>query len=286
MSRFGWLCVVTLWTVGALSGCDGGNRSCGDGLCDTGFGESCATCAVDCGTCAGCGDGTCAASMGESCTSCAADCGSCGETCGNGVCAGGEDCNSCPGDCGGCSTSCGPSSCAGCCDGDACLGGSSPSGCGLGGNTCMACGASFTCSGGACVVDPVSRWNVVIERVEVNQYDLAGENWDVFGGLPDPFVEVRVGSETAIPTRTRSAADTFTANLNTVAASNVRADALMAHLSFWVYDEDTSAHDRVGACGGMVTEPIFGGMTQTSNCARDVSAGQAGFVLTWHLERF
>lgn len=150
----------------------------------------------------------------------------------------------------------------------------------------MACGPSFTCASGACVVDPASRWNVVIERVEVNQFDQAGEHWDAFGGLPDPFVQTRVGSESATPTRSRTADDTFTANLNTVGASDVRADALMAHLSFWVWDEDTSAHDRVGACGGMVSEPVFGGATQTWNCPRDVSAGQAGFVLTWHLERF
>ncbi|MGD2108695.1 MAG: right-handed parallel beta-helix repeat-containing protein [Phycisphaerae bacterium] len=44
------------------------SSTCGDGVCDEG--ESCETCACDCGAC--CGDGTCATH--ESCVSCAADC--------------------------------------------------------------------------------------------------------------------------------------------------------------------------------------------------------------------
>jgi len=46
----------------------GGGPVCGDGTCDVG--ESCGTCATDCGTCV-CGDGTC--SPGE-CSTCEADC--------------------------------------------------------------------------------------------------------------------------------------------------------------------------------------------------------------------
>ncbi|WP_437998992.1 hypothetical protein WMF26_02370 [Sorangium sp. So ce185] len=49
--------------------------SCGNGVC--GGGESCSTCAADCGTCApGCGDGVCSAGA-EDCSSCASDCGAC-----------------------------------------------------------------------------------------------------------------------------------------------------------------------------------------------------------------
>ncbi|EFJ42131.1 hypothetical protein VOLCADRAFT_107389 [Volvox carteri f. nagariensis] len=80
---------------------------CGDGTCSTG--ETCSSCAADCGACVVCGDGFC--SGGETCLTCQADCGTrlsngtltC---CGDGVCnaGGGETCASCPGDCGRCST--------------------------------------------------------------------------------------------------------------------------------------------------------------------------------------
>jgi hypothetical protein len=51
-----------------------GAATCGDTACD--LGETCSTCATDCGVCpASCGDGTCA--DGETCSSCATDCGAC-----------------------------------------------------------------------------------------------------------------------------------------------------------------------------------------------------------------
>jgi hypothetical protein len=53
--------------------------ACGDGSCDTGAGEDCSTCAIDCGACAiapYCGDGTCDGADGESCGTCPSDCGS------------------------------------------------------------------------------------------------------------------------------------------------------------------------------------------------------------------
>lgn len=49
-----------------------------------------------------CGDGICATGYGESCSTCVADCGVCPIYCGDYSCNGSEDCYSCPGDCGGC----------------------------------------------------------------------------------------------------------------------------------------------------------------------------------------
>jgi hypothetical protein len=80
--------------------------SCGDGTCDNG--ETCTSCALDCGFCPACGDGTC--NPGETCSSCPQDCGSCPVTCGNGFCDNGETCLSCPGDCGVCAA-CGDGTC-------------------------------------------------------------------------------------------------------------------------------------------------------------------------------
>ncbi|GMV38815.1 MAG: hypothetical protein AMXMBFR64_05310 [Myxococcales bacterium] len=51
--------------------CDGFTPTCGDGGCQPG--ESCATCAADCGSC--CGNGAC--DNGETCATCPSDCGTC-----------------------------------------------------------------------------------------------------------------------------------------------------------------------------------------------------------------
>ncbi len=66
---------------------------CGNGTCNAG--ESCSTCAADCGSC--CGNGVCSGS--ETCASCSADCGACGG-CGDGFCTSGETAANCPDDCG------------------------------------------------------------------------------------------------------------------------------------------------------------------------------------------
>lgn len=72
-------CVGQVTSVCGIS-CSGG--FCGDGAC--GAGESCSSCATDCGPCGGtCGDGTCSAT--ESCQTCATDCGACGQ-CNHGPC--------------------------------------------------------------------------------------------------------------------------------------------------------------------------------------------------------
>ncbi len=54
---------------------------CGNGACNAGIGETCSTCAADCGAC--CGDGTCDAGIGETCSTCATDCGGCPLVTGN-----------------------------------------------------------------------------------------------------------------------------------------------------------------------------------------------------------
>ncbi len=66
-----------------LAGCQGGDApidstaTCGDGVCDAG--ETCTSCASDCGACpSACGDEVCASN--ETCASCATDCGVCPDT--------------------------------------------------------------------------------------------------------------------------------------------------------------------------------------------------------------
>lgn len=72
-------------------------RPCGDGKCDSGFGEDCISCPSDCGECSRkieCGDGRC--DPKETFLSCPSDC---MDLCGNGVCGPAENCWDCPQDC-------------------------------------------------------------------------------------------------------------------------------------------------------------------------------------------
>jgi hypothetical protein len=71
--------------------------ACGNGQCEAG--ETCGSCAQDCGACPVCGDGAC--EWNESCGSCAQDCGAC-PVCGDGACGWDESCGSCAQDCGAC----------------------------------------------------------------------------------------------------------------------------------------------------------------------------------------
>lgn len=89
--------------------------SCGNLTCEAGSGETCSTCAKDCGACAQppeCGDASCDGGDGENCSTCESDCGSCPvvANCGNGMCGAGETCANCAIDCGVCE-SCGNASC-------------------------------------------------------------------------------------------------------------------------------------------------------------------------------
>ncbi|HEV8324180.1 MAG TPA: hypothetical protein VG389_21355 [Myxococcota bacterium] len=132
------------------SSCTGGG-GCGDGICNGG--ETCSTCAADCGTC--CGNGICSGT--ETCSTCPSDCGAC---CGNGVCGGGETCSSCPGDCGACGPVCGDFSCSGgetctscptdcgsCCGNGVCTGGETCSTCPSDCGSCAPFCGDFTCNG-------------------------------------------------------------------------------------------------------------------------------------------
>jgi len=135
--------------------------TCGDGKCDDG--ETCQTCALDCGTCSTCGNGTC--DSGETCSNCPMDCGECAvcgdgkcempqENCQNcapdcGICPGcgdgkctppNETCFSCPADCGNC-TGCGDGKCE---SNETCA--SCPQDCG----SCDVCGNGVCQTGESC----------------------------------------------------------------------------------------------------------------------------------------
>ena len=78
----------------------GGASATSTGTGNTGTGAGEVGTSTGTGATATCGDGTCA---GETCESCAADCGPCGPACGDGTCDASESCDACASDCGACS---------------------------------------------------------------------------------------------------------------------------------------------------------------------------------------
>lgn len=284
--------LTTLLAGLAAIACAPAAETCGNGVCVVGAGETCSTCAADCGACAACGDGSCRG--GETCSSCASDCGACAG-CGDAVCnAATETCTTCAGDCGSCTTTCTPATCAGCCDGDSCVTGASPGACGSGGSACMVCSPGFLCSTGTCSVDPASRWSVVLESLTVPATRYDGAGWDTIGGNPDPLVALVIGSSTATPVNSGSASDSYSVTFTGgPTAMDVRADALQAYLGFNVRDDDSpAASESIGYCvfdpasGSPLPAAAFTEATQTLNCGIDAPTMNSGFMLTWHLERF
>jgi hypothetical protein len=49
------------------------------------LGETCQSCAADCGACTSCGNGVCETAKGENCFSCATDCQACLPQCADGA---------------------------------------------------------------------------------------------------------------------------------------------------------------------------------------------------------
>jgi hypothetical protein len=153
----------------------------------------------------------------------------------------------------------------------------------------MVCSPSFLCSGGACAVDPASRWNVVLDSLEVASTEFTGLAWDPLGGAPDPIVQVRVVSDTAIPVVENGPDDVFSITYTAAPrTTNVRASDLLTLLRFDVFDEDSDANDFIGACrvSASTVTAAFSESSQFLNCPPDESTRNSGFTLGWHLERF
>lgn len=182
--------------------------------------------------------------------------------------------------------SCSTASCTGCCSGDACLGGASAAACGLSGVACVDCGPGWVCSGGGCAVDPASRWAVIVVDATIPERTVAGETWDAFGGAPDTFVEVRIGSATATPASSSDQDDTLMPVWNETVVASARADELKRLLRFDLTDRDATTHDFIGACfyEGL-DDAMFSGANVTLTCPRDVATNNAGFTLRWRLAR-
>jgi len=138
-------------------------------------------------------------------------------------------------------------------------------------------------------VDPASRWNVVLDSLDVASTEYTGLAWDPFGGAPDPIVQVRVGSDTATPVIENGPDDVFSITYTSAPrTTNVRASDLLTLLRFDVFDEDSDTNDFIGACriSASTVTAAFSESPQFLNCPIEASTRNSGFTLGWHLERF
>jgi hypothetical protein len=223
--------------------------SVGDAACGRGggacnrcpAGATCASgeCVLPCSDqCRGCCDGAGQCRTGDAPAECGIGGGSC-EACADGeICSGGT--------------------CVGCCSGDTCLAGDSSTACGTGGVACEDCGTHRTCGDGGCVVSETSRWDVVAIDGVVPEQDGAGEAWDPWGGLPDPFVRMSVTDDPETIVRDSVVvSDTTTPSWLDPVLTDVPARALEPGIQISVFDDDYDYNDPMGQCLVEVTEEHF-----------------------------
>jgi len=118
------------------------------------------------------------------------------------------------------------------------------------------------------VVDETSRWDVIAIDGTVPEHDAAGETWDLWGGLPDPFVRMTVSDDPEdITDRCPAIADTTSPSWLAPVLSDVPARALTGGIVTTVLDEDLDPHDPMGTCTIEVTEDRFSEAPFEVNCA-------------------
>jgi hypothetical protein len=183
--------------------------------------------------------GTCGR-RGDECVDCGA-----GFACVNGMCVV---------DTGVCSAASCPS---GCCAGTACIQAADQdwSACGAEGAPCQQCSYGVQCSAGACTSQLATDayFYVRVQLVTVTERNAGGDNWDVFGGLPDPFVcagpEGNSGCTSACSDTTAcalSSTDGIIRDSSNNPIAFTGAD-LARGLPLRVYDDDVDAADLVGS---------------------------------------
>lgn len=167
---------------------------------------------------------------------------------------------------GGGSAGCTAASCpTGCCLNGTCQPGTQPIACGTGGVACAQCMMNQACANQTCGLDPQSMWRIHPTMGQVTMKKTNGDNWDGFGGAPDPYVNLYCPATAASITDTSSEASntlspTWTDGECVVTAAQLLADGF----AFSVYDAD-------GFFGG-ADDSIIGKTTVTVTMA-DLMAG-------------
>lgn len=272
-------CVNNACSCGAgCSGCCDATGTCRSGFDDKACGLGGAPC-KDCTPAGSCVNGTC--SSGGSCgpSSCNGCCQ--GTTCKKGdevtACGqGGQPCQKCVsgetcspvGTCVN-SSKCDPSTCTGCCKGSQCLSGQSASACGSGGAPCTSCSSNQLCKSGGCVLDPTSKWGIVIGEASID----TSKKWDTLVyTAPDPYVSISVGSNTH---KTTTKSDTYTPKWDEYTFTTSASAITTWGMNVSIYDDDSwpSSDQLMGACKISVTEKVL-----SSGAGMVNSCGSSGHI--------
>ena len=271
--------------------CNPGNCQgcCRDDKCETGdAGAGCGVGAVSCQTCSGaqsCSDGVCREPCSaDNCPGCCSSDGLCVDGTASAACGtGGAACESCSekGSTYVCSeqqcidTSCAATCLTGCCDTNGCRPGTAATGCGNNGHACVNCGSGNACEPTArtCHLDLDSTWDFYAYSAVLPMTKPSGGSWDLFGGLPDPYVIVYSSGTHA---QTTALTDTTTPTWNQVTLKNVKASQYLSSMSFNVWDQDLGfgdSDDLMGGCAMTVYQANFDGRLYYWTCPQTATQG-------------
>jgi hypothetical protein len=154
---------------------------------------------------------------------------------------------------------------------------------------CGKCSASLdcpdqnVCGAGACKNYSGVKYRFTISAAKVPEKDLAGDSWDAFGGLPDPFVCLNVGGEQIGCTSAKD--DTTSASWTSAKfeATVYEGD----NLAFEVFDEDASANDPIGG-GGWSGSDVPSVLREASGTSKLLVKGadeaSSALTVTWSVE--
>jgi len=215
-----------------------GDSTCNEGFCELPCEDTCDGCCDATGDCVpfdALTDQACGI-QGEVCSSCQAD-----FTCEGGSCISNE-----------CAMNC-----AGCCDGADCFDGAADSACGSGGAACEQCPQGTECGGdGFCTPAEGTLWDLEVASGDLPPADPNGNNWDQFGGAPDPFFRITLQDGTSEQTSVVS--NNTIATWNERLVLNASAEQLMMASEFAIYDDDAIGSELAGSCQLAIPADLFG----------------------------
>ncbi|MBL4683296.1 MAG: hypothetical protein JKY37_01810 [Nannocystaceae bacterium] len=266
-------------------GCDG--CCLGDMCVESPNDDACGAGGLQCTQCPSgsvCDEGACALPCETTCDGCCADSGKCigaeeqsADGCGLGaslcvLCDVGLDCVG-----GVCISATCANTCAGCCDGDACLAGDADLQCGIDGGGCIECGAGTTCEPEGCVADPMALWDLTLLDGEVNPADPMGDAWDLFQGLPDPYVTINI---IGAPVESEFVDNTVFPVWDEVVAQDVTTVQLTAELTFTVWDSDFGLDSAMAACTASIPAEALGSFYELDCVVDGFEAWSLSFAIT------
>jgi len=228
--------------------------------------DNCGKCGNVCGWDEVCRNGRCVSNCIPNCSGkecgddgCGGSCGSCSQ---DKVCQNGRCVSNCIPNCSG--KECGDDGCGGscgsCAQGEVCQNG-----------RCVPtiecydhydCGNNEICYYNNCEVAWGREYRITVVSAQISEKNVEDDNkdWDIGGGMPDPFVIVAINDNEV--GRSEAIQDTLSPVWNyTVNVTLYEGD----EISFWIFDEDISEHDYIG--GVRDSDPIStikeGGFTFT-----------------------